>query len=457
MIYDKFVRHIYFPLTQYLKGESIIRYLAILKSHENLSIEELQDFQFKRLQTILQDAYHNVPYYRAIFDQIGSRPEDIRTPQDFAQLPFLTKETIRDNLSRLTNPYYRGKVYPCQTSGSTGIPLRFFVTPEYDSWDWASRWRARNWFGIQIGDPEVAIWGRPLYSRIRRTIDCLKAWIRNTLLISGFEYSEEMLARYASQIRRFNPVYIYGYSNSIYRLALYFQQQKLPIPKRLKAIFVTAESLLPHERAVVEATMGVPIANEYGCSELGGFAYECPAGRWHVAIENVFLEFITMDNGFREIVGTSLTNFYQPFIRYRIGDLGDWTEEQCPCGCKLPTMRLQTGKVTDVVILEDRKIYSSEIFDYLNLAILKLGRRPFDQFQIIQTKPGAFLINYIPSREFAASDLEVFSQLFLNTVKSENVYLEYQQVSTIKPDDTGKIRYFISRIESDTSLSPHDV
>ncbi len=69
MMYSKFVRHFYFPLTQRIKGESITSYLKILKSNEQLSLPELQNIQMAKLWHILKIAYHNVRYYHEIFDR----------------------------------------------------------------------------------------------------------------------------------------------------------------------------------------------------------------------------------------------------------------------------------------------------------------------------------------------------------------------------------------------------
>jgi len=446
-MYSKFVRHFYFPLTQHVKGESISEYLKILKNNECLSREELQNIQMTKLGHILKVAYRNVPYYHTMFDRLNIQPEEIRSTKDFARLPFLTKSIIAENFDRLTDPHYSGKIYSGKTSGSTGISLKFYVTGEYNSWDWASRWRARNWFGVHIGDPEVAIWGRPLYSTLRKVTDVLKGRIRNTMLISGFEYSDDMLDKFSRQIRRFNPHYFYGYSNSIYRLALYFKEHNRPAPERLKAIFVTAETLFPQERKIVESVFRVPVSNEYGCSEIGGFAYECPSGNWHVSIENVYLEFVENESGAREIVGTSLTNEYMPFIRYKIGDIGDWVDEKCPCGCNLGVMKLRTGKATDIVIMSNGRSFSSEIFDYLNLALLDLHRHPFEHYQIIQTAPSVFTVRFVRSVDFIESDLDLFRKIFERTVQENNLKIIFTAVPDIIPESTGKMRYFISNIK----------
>lgn len=447
MSYRHFVNKLYFPFTELLKGERVNYYLKLLKENEHRSIDELRTLQWNKLLELLKFASETIPYYKSLFKKHSINVEDIRSPEDFEKIPLLSKEIINAERSGLCNKKYSGKIYPGKTSGSTGIPLKFYVTPEYSSWDWASRWRARNWFGVRIGDPEVAIWGRPLHSRFKRLKDVIKARIRNTLLVSGFEYSDKIMAQHARKITRFQPAYIYGYSSSIYYLALYIREKHPSLKwKRLKAIFVTAETLLPFQRKVVEDVFRVPVANEYGCSEIGGFAYECPAGNWHVSIENVYLEFVKNEHGIKEIVATSLTNKYMPFIRYRIGDIGEWATQKCSCGCSLPIMKLHSGKATNIVVMSSGKVFSSEIFDYLNLALLDLDRQPFKQFQITQTKPSCFTIRYVRSNQFSESDLTLFREIFRKTVPDNTLNLKFEQVEKIKPDSSGKIRYYKSEI-----------
>ncbi|MFA7564423.1 MAG: hypothetical protein WCZ01_04100, partial [Candidatus Neomarinimicrobiota bacterium] len=85
-MYDQFVRDFYFPLTQHIKGEKIAQYLKILRYNEHLPLEKLLKIQMAKLHHILNVAYQNVPYYQAIFNQLGIKPEDISLPQDFAHL-----------------------------------------------------------------------------------------------------------------------------------------------------------------------------------------------------------------------------------------------------------------------------------------------------------------------------------------------------------------------------------
>ncbi len=66
-------------------------------THECLPREELQRLQLQRLRSTLKRVYTNVPCYQAKFDAAGVTPDDVRTLEDLARLPFTTKEDLRVN------------------------------------------------------------------------------------------------------------------------------------------------------------------------------------------------------------------------------------------------------------------------------------------------------------------------------------------------------------------------
>ena len=92
-------------------------------THECLPREELQRLQLQRLRATLKRVYTNVPCYQAKFDDAGVMPEDIRSLEDLAKLPFTTKEDLRINY-----PYgmfavpMREVVRIHSSSGTTGKP-----------------------------------------------------------------------------------------------------------------------------------------------------------------------------------------------------------------------------------------------------------------------------------------------------------------------------------------------
>jgi phenylacetate-CoA ligase len=101
--------------------------------------------QFDQLRALLQAVYGSNPFYTAKMDaaNVGYRPRHLG---EFTEhFPFTTKaEIVADQIAH--PPYGTNLTYPlnrytrlCQTSGTSGAPVRWLDTPE--SWDWM----LRNW------------------------------------------------------------------------------------------------------------------------------------------------------------------------------------------------------------------------------------------------------------------------------------------------------------------------
>ena len=66
------------------------------KEIETMPVEELKKLQSEKLVKQVKHVYENVPYYRALMDEKGVKPEDIHGIEDLHFLPFLTKSDLRD-------------------------------------------------------------------------------------------------------------------------------------------------------------------------------------------------------------------------------------------------------------------------------------------------------------------------------------------------------------------------
>src|SRR5512136_2378018 len=93
------------------------------RTYECMPREELEQLQLERLQATLNRVYKTVTCYRRKFEEAGIVPEDIRSLDDLAKLPFTTKEDLRNNY-----PYgmfavpLREVVRIHSSSGTTGKP-----------------------------------------------------------------------------------------------------------------------------------------------------------------------------------------------------------------------------------------------------------------------------------------------------------------------------------------------
>lgn len=447
-MYRNFVKNIYFPLTQKLKGQKVLDCLQFLENTQKFSSKQLQVLQWEKLKTILEHAARNIPYYRRrIF------PEKVISYEDFLKIPLLTKRDIQMNKKEFLNPNYKGRTWIERTSGSTGLPIEFYVDNNYCSYDWAGRWRGRRWFGVDIGDKEVALWGRPIYSRFARWSGGLKARLQNMLLLSAFDLTEENLGFYWRKIKKFRPSFFYGYSTVLTHLAQFIKDKEGSAETlKVKAIFATGETLYQSSRKLLKSVFNCPVAIEYGCSEAGGFAYECPEGRLHISAENIFVEFLNekgqpvKPGEIGEVVVTGLTNFYMPFIRYKIGDLGSPCEGACPCGRGLPLMELDTAKLEDTILTPDGKVFSSKLFDYINLALMAKNIKGIRQFKVYQKSGDTFYVQMVGDSEFSNNKAVEFFLQKMKEFIGENIKINIEFVQEIPREKTGKLRYFVSEI-----------
>lgn len=114
----------------------------------------------------------------------------------------------------------------------------------------------------------------------------------------------------------------------------------------LRALLVAGEPLSPARRARIEHLWRAPVVEEYGASETGGLAGECPHGSLHLWADRAIFEVLdpatgrTTADGTGELVVTLLFREAMPLLRYHIGDHVEVSYRDCPCGWTLPTVRV---------------------------------------------------------------------------------------------------------------------
>ncbi len=160
-LYTRLARGFLFPLHERLKGHSTLAARRELERTQWLSPTALQTYQNARLHRFIADVYRQVPYYRKLFDARGLGPDDVTCPRDLQRLPLLDKSTIRANTEALKATNATG-LARFNTGGSSGEPLVFYIGKERVSHDVAAKWRATRWWGVDIGDREIVVWGSPI-------------------------------------------------------------------------------------------------------------------------------------------------------------------------------------------------------------------------------------------------------------------------------------------------------
>ena len=113
-------------------------YLDWLEESQYWSEEEIYEYKLRELQKIYQHAYNTVPFYRDKYKREGLSINSIQDLGDTHKIPILEKAEIRENWKNMVSQNHPdGKLYPRQTSGSSGMALDFYTTKKSISFQWA--------------------------------------------------------------------------------------------------------------------------------------------------------------------------------------------------------------------------------------------------------------------------------------------------------------------------------
>ena len=170
--YTAIVSSLLFPLHERLKGHDSVAVRKQMERAQWWTPAELSAFQTLGLRELLVDVGAHVPYYRDLFARTAFDPHKVTGVADLQRLPFLTKALIRSGTEALKHPAARD-LARFNTGGSSGEPLIFFIGKKRVSHDVAAKWRATRWWDVDIGDPEIVVWGSPIELG---TQDRIKHW-----------------------------------------------------------------------------------------------------------------------------------------------------------------------------------------------------------------------------------------------------------------------------------------
>lgn len=331
------------------------RLLAESKRLEWASRDELQADQDRRVRRIIGHAVDRVPYYRDLFAKLNLTAADIQCAADLAQLPVLEKETVRAEPERFCTDGSTKGLVPQTTGGTTGTPLRYYVTPESVQFNYA--WyeaRFRHWAGVNFGDRMATMNGRVLVPTEQHKPPFWRYNLAfNQLYLSIYHLTPDNLDSYVDALRRFKPEVVVGYPSAVHLVTRHIIDAGRIGEVTPTAVLLSSETLFPWMRADIEQAFGCAVFDGYSQGELTVFITECPHGSMHISPEYGVVELVELD-GELEIVATGLSNFGMPLIRYRTRDIAEPGDgSTCECGRQLPTIAGLAGRADDVVVTPD--------------------------------------------------------------------------------------------------------
>ena len=430
-------------------GPKFREHLADLQRTQWYSQAELRALQDEKIRRILWQAGRFVPYYRDRFKELGVVPRDIRNREDLRALPILEKPTVQAHATGFRSELYLDATSAevIHTSGTTGKAIDVVVANDYLKLEKSFLWLQRDWCGAKPGDRTAYFTGHPVVPmRQRRPPFWVYDQAENRMFFSLQHLSKDNFKDYAAALARFDPILLVGYPTAIYLLAVFLCDSGERAPRPC-GIFTASETLLPHQRQMMETAFGCKVMDLYGQAEYCGMVMQCDHGSYHTQEEYGLVEILSNSGQpagsgeIGEIVCTGLNNLAMPFLRYRTGDTAVPGAELCPCGRGGALLERITGRMEDIIVTPDGRYLSRLDFIFKEMPFIR-------EAQLVQESKEHLQVRIVPRGSLSEAERNHLFARLKDRI-GEKVHFELEILDAIPRLPNGKFRYVISKVPLD--------
>ena len=368
-------------------------------------------------------------------------------------IPVLKKSDFQIPLEkRLSIGYNKKTVYINSTSGSSGDPMVFAKDKFCHALIWANIMHRFAWHGVDFNHSyQARFYGMPLDFKSNKILR-FKDFLSNRYRFNIFDLSASGIEKIITKFKQKKFTYINGYTSSIVLVAKHLKEKKLVLKNlcpSLKICIVTSEMLFEDDKRLLVETLGVPIINEYGASELDVIAFENQTGEWTVNAETLFVEILDENNKplplgkEGRIVVTNLYNKAHPFIRYDVGDYGVLDEKST---AKHPILKKLTGRTNDVAVLPSGKMAPGMTFYSITKKLFG-DEGNVKEFTITQIQSDTFEIQYASEVALTTDEINRIEKVFTNFLEPNLKYI-FTRKNLLQRNKNGKLKQFTSLVKN---------
>ena len=463
---DYVVGNVSFPFTSYtMNRKRVLRHYRELKTSEWFPQEKLQEMQLRKLKDLVEYAGKYCPFYVARFKEAGLSSGDIRKLEDIKKIPPLTRKDVLDRCPEMLDMRHRDSVRfadqstrgPGQpmsfarfrrhklvkntSSGSTGAPVTFYEDGSVAARNWSLELRLKSWFALEPGAREARL-VRVSTDYLPKSMAVLaRKHLWHQLMLPGVNLTDTEFALSLEKIKEFRPRVLWGFTSALAGLADYIRRANEDItPWRPELVISWAAPLYEHEKALMSDVFQCPQTNIYGSREVGHIAFFCPSGSLHINQEDLVVESVRNGNHGSpdqpgEILVTALDRSPMPFIRYRMGDIGEVASEKCDCGRSLLIMKNFLGRTGEVFFTKDGRMISPNF--WMRTFMIGQQSQTIERWQVVYRKDRSIHLRIIPRPKFSPeTEADLRRHLDRNLGPATTVTFEY--VSVIERHPSGK-------------------
>ena len=349
---------------------------------ETYTREQIEQIQLERLQETVSRVYEKVAPYRKKMDDLGIKPEDIKSLKDLAKLPFVTKQDLRDNYPFGLFAVEKDKLVRIHaSSGTTGKPTVVGYTQgDLETWTECVA-RIACMGGATEKDVAQICFGYGMFTGALGLHYGLEK-IGATIVPSSTGNSEKQIM----YMKDFGTTLLVATPSYALRLAEVAREMGVDPVKDLnvKIGLVGSELLTEAMREEMHKYWGkdMLVTSNYGMSELmgPGVSGECEyLDGMHINEDFFIPEIINPQTGEvlpagerGELVITCIKKEGLPLIRYRTKDITSLIYEPCKCGRTFVRMENLSGRSDDMLKIRGVNVFPSQIEEVI-LGFEELG------------------------------------------------------------------------------------
>lgn len=367
------------------------------------------------LRGTVNRAYRSFPFYRDKLDQLGLKPSQVNSAEDFRKLPFMYKNELLANCT-LESMAGRHLYLIGFTTGTTARPAPVFNThADFSRWENALT-EALEMFGLTAKDRVQITFGRTgiagivLLGAVRKL--GASAIIFDADLITPQGLLERMEEFHVSALLTFPSI--------AKQLAAVVESGQVEPPEYLSRVCLMGESWSELVRATIEGALNVSVFDIYGSVECGPIGVECQAKNGlHVPENATYVEIVNPETGQLardgEVVVTSFWKRGIPIIRYRTGDIASWIDGECRCGLTSARISRIKGRLGEVIVVGSCKMLPTGLEEALMASCPTAGN-----WQLVISREG--------NKDKLAFAIEMQTPVDIETIRSK-LYINLNRVN----------------------------
>lgn len=405
-------------------------------SRNSWTYEQKCQYRDEQLQKIVKHCYETVPYYKKQFDEGGIDYRKIRCLDDLKVLPIINKQVVKDHYDEFfSKKYDKSKLISQHTSGTSGSGFTFYQNKEANASVWAHVWRGNYnigltremWCGYFGGRSIVPkLQNHPPYYRINKP--------GRQIMFSAFHMRPEVLKEYYEVLNLRKPEWIQGFPSSLVPLAKYMEENNLKLSYTPKVITLSSENVTDYNVEKLYKVFGVYPMQNYAQSEaVATFRQELDK-RMFVVEDFSAVELLPEGkNGLYRVIGTTLSNYAMPFLRYDMRDLVTYRE-------------ISEGR--EILSLDGREEDDIKLKDGGTLRRLDFvfkDQNAILETQIVQKSLEMIEVHVVRGKKYSLLDEKKLNQDLKDYLAGRIAY-KIVYVDKIEKTKSGKMKFIISEL-----------